>query len=69
MSYRKKDYFSMDNEIVETLKETYRELKDIQTRLTAIEWEIPLSILVANEKTIEVFEEIFKDFEINVDNK
>ena len=59
----------MDNEIVETLKETYRELKDIQTRLTAIEWEIPLSILVANEKTIEVFEEIFKDFEINVDNK
>jgi hypothetical protein len=59
----------MEDEIIEILKQTYRELKEINLRLTAIEWEIPISILAANEKTIGTIEEVFEDFKINVDNK
>ena len=59
----------MDDYIINELKQIYDTLKEIQLRLTAIEWKIPISIPAYNDKTIETLEETFKDFEIDVNNK
>jgi hypothetical protein len=56
----------MDDYIINELIQVYYTLKEIQLRLTAIEWEIPISIPAYNDKTVKTLEETFNDFEIDV---